>query len=227
MTAMSMLDNGATKEYLERVLLAHEIDRVDAEKEKLHQESKKLQWDAHREERQNRDKDSEKQYENIYTFSDKIEQATVKKAMEEMGMWTRRNPDMGLEVVLNSPGGEVLQGLALYDFLRLLQEKVEVTVTALGTAASMGSVILQAGTTRRMGSNAWLLIHEVNKGAIGNVSELKNELEFAESLWENITEILAERSTLSARQIRNKAKNKDWWMNAKEALKYGFVDEII
>jgi ATP-dependent Clp endopeptidase proteolytic subunit ClpP len=228
MTAQELIDNDASKDYLERLLLATQIEKVEAEKEKLLQEGKKFKWEAIREERFELVRAAESRDANIYTFSEMVSQKTVNEAMEKLGEFTRlADPDKPLEVVLNSPGGAVLDGLALYDYLRLLAEDRQVTVTALGTAASMGSVILQAGNTRRMGRNAWMLIHEVSKGAIGNVSELKAEAEFAESLWHTLSDILAERSTFTARQIRNKAKNKDWWLSSKEALQYGFVDEIV
>lgn len=194
---------------------------------KLAAETDKLSWEAKREERFHTDRTAEHQYSNLYTFSDKVELRSVNTAMEKIGEWTRRSPDQPLGVMLNSVGGSVLDGLALYDYLRLQALDRQVNITALGTAASMGSVILQAGSHRAMGRHAWMLIHEVSKGAIGNVSELKAEAEFAESLWHTLSNILAERSTLTARQVRNKAKNKDWWLDAEEALKFGFIDEIV
>jgi ATP-dependent Clp protease protease subunit len=223
-----------TQEDLLKMKTIAEINKFRAEEkkslldsEKVSKESLKLDWDIKGAERHNRDKESEKQYSMTYTFNEEVSQKTVGLAMSEISQWARRDEDMPLDIVLNSPGGAVLDGLALYDFLRLMCESRHVTVTALGKAASMGSVILQAGSERIMGANAWLLIHEVSKGAIGNVSELKAEAEFADSLWKNLSVILSERSTLSALQIRNKAKNKDWWLTAPEALKLGFIDRIV
>lgn len=208
-------------EELERAKLIAEIEKFNAERDKVLQ-------DALFGARTNREKDAEYGQHRTYTFYDSVKQASVEKAMREIGAMCRRDPGQDLKIVLNSPGGSVLDGLALFDFLQVLRsEGHHIEVVALGMAASMGGVLLQAGDVRSIGKNAWLLIHEVSSGAIGNVSEIEDELEFIKKLQDNLVKILAERSTMTERQIKTKWKKKDWWLSATEALELGFVDQIV
>lgn len=162
----------------------------------------------------------------IYTFTGDVNDGNVRRAMENIGQWARQ--DAGpIHVVLNTPGGSVFAGLALFDFLRLIQKQgVEVTTTAVGYAASMGSILLQAGGTRLIAPNAWVLIHEVSSWAAGTTSSLKDSAAFSERLTDQLLGILAERSTLSVDEIRNRSERRDYWINAKECLVIGLVDGI-
>lgn len=147
--------------------------------------------------------------------------------MEDLGVWARRDIGKPITIIFNSPGGAVIDGLALYDFIDDLKEKgVQVTTIARGMAASMGGVLLQAGNKRIVGKNAHVLIHEVSKGSIGKVSEIEDDIKFAKKLQERLVDILAERSTMTTNQIKNKWKRKDWWLGADECVKFGFADEI-
>jgi ATP-dependent Clp endopeptidase proteolytic subunit ClpP len=202
--------------------------KLIAEIGKLETEAQKISQDAVFGERANREKDADANTHRTYTFYEAVKGVSVKSAMDEIGKWARREPGATIKIVLNSPGGSVLDGLALYDFLKILREDGHrVEVVALGMAASMGGVLLQAGTTRHMGKNSWLLIHEVSAGAIGNVSEMEDQIQFLHKIQDNLVDILAERSTLSARQIKSRWKKKDWWLSAPEALELGFIDETI
>lgn len=224
MTDLSILP----KDELEKRKLIAEIEKSGAEVEKLHAERDKATQDAIFGARMNREKDAEHGQHRTFTFYDNVKQQSVAKAMQEIGVMSRRDPGQEIKVVLNSPGGSVLDGLALFDYLQVLRhEGHHIEVVALGMAASMGGVLLQAGDVRSMGKNAWLLIHEVSSGAVGNVSELEDELEFIKKLQDNIVTLLAERSNMSERQIKAKWKKKDWWMPAEEALKLGFIDQIV
>jgi ATP-dependent Clp protease protease subunit len=93
-------------------------------------------------------------------------------------------------------------------------------------AASMGGILLQAGSHRVLAPNAYMLIHEVSSLAWGGASELEDEVAFVKRLQDRILDILAERSTMTRQQIARKWKRKDWWLDAPEALRLGFVDEI-
>ena len=164
----------------------------------------------------------------IYTFYDQVDEESIKAALAELGKWTRRFPGKEIKIILNSPGGSVIAGLALYDYILSLRSSGhKVTVVALGMAASMGGVLLQAGDRRVIGKNAMLLIHEVSAGAAGKQSEMEDQVRFTSRLWDKLAVILAERSKLSARQIKTRAKRVDWWLSASEAVKLGFADEIL
>lgn len=163
-----------------------------------------------------------------YTFYDVVNADTVKAALGELGKWSRRFPGKPLKIILNSPGGSVIAGLALYDYIRQLSKSGHhVTVVALGTAASMGGILLQAGDKRVVGEHAMVLIHEVSSGTTGKVSAMEEDIRFSGRLWDKLAEILAKHSKLSVRQIKNRAKKVDWWLDANEAVKLGFADEIL
>lgn len=152
---------------------------------------------------------------------------TCATAIGTLDQWSREAPGCAITLIINSPGGSVIEGLALYDFLQQLRRAGHhLTTVTVGMAASMGGVLLQAGDVRVASKNSVILIHEVATGASGKMTDLEDEVAFAKRLQEKLVEILAERSTMTKRQIENRWKRKDWWLDADDALAKGFVDEI-
>lgn len=143
--------------------------------------------------------------------------------------WGRRDYDNEKPITINisSPGGSVMDGLALFDtILKLRRQGVVVTTRAAGLVASMATILLQAGTERVADKNVQILVHEVSGGAGGKISAISDEAAFMERLNARLLAILAERSTLSARAIKSKSSRREWWIDADEALKLGFVDRV-
>jgi ATP-dependent protease ClpP protease subunit len=163
----------------------------------------------------------------VFTFYGAVKQDIVETTMTEMAHWSRRNQDAPLEVIMNSPGGSVLDGLCFYDFLLDLRAQGHpITIVGLGMVASMAGPLLQAADWRILGKSAYMLIHEVSASAVGTVSDMEDRAEFAKRLQKRLVAILAARSTLSERQIETRSKRKDWWFSADEALEMGFCDEV-
>lgn len=170
-----------------------------------------------------------------YTFSDAVTDASVKAAIAELGTLARRFPGRPLTFILTSPGGSVLHGFALYDYLRSLSKKGhKLTVQVFGMAASMGGILLQAGDVRQIGANSEVLIHEVSSGTQGKVSEQQDRIDFSHRLWDKLAKILSQRAkstgkktAMSAAQIKKAAFKYDWWLDAREAVRLGFADQII
>jgi ATP-dependent Clp endopeptidase proteolytic subunit ClpP len=217
----------SVKEELEEQKLRAEILALQAEAAKHMAETRVAEENFRFNSRNNTTNDIKSDVARIYTFYEQVKSESVSKCMEKLGEWSRRDPGQPIKIILNSPGGSVLDGLALYDYIRELRTLGhQVEVIALGMAASMGGVLLQSGDKRTMGKNAWLLIHEVSTGAIGNISEMEEELEFSKRLQDGIVSILAERSSMTTTQIKRKWKKTDWWLSAQEALELGFVDAI-
>lgn len=212
---------------LEKEVDRSRIDSNTAQAEYYRTLAEKVKVETQELTRYNKDIDASSEYARIYTFYDAVGGSSVRAAMKDLGIWSRRDPGENLKIVFNSPGGSVVDGLALYDFIQELKDAGHnVETVALGWAASMGGILLQAGHTRVMGRNAYMLIHEVSSINIGKTSEMEDELKFTKRLQDRLLDILAERSTLSKNQIRQRWKRKDWWLDASEALDYGFVDEI-
>ena len=162
-----------------------------------------------------------------YSFFGEVSNSSVGDCISHIEHWHRIDPDASYELVLNSPGGNVFAGLALYDDIMSLRDQGHsFKIITRGMAASMGAIILQAADERVIGKNSHVLIHEISTGAIGKLSEIEDEAKFAEQLSARLLDILAERSTLTQTQIKRKWKRKDWWLGAQEAVDLGFADRI-
>lgn len=162
-----------------------------------------------------------------YTFYARVEEESVQACMKTLTSWSTRAPGSSLTVTFNSPGGSVHDGLALFDFLRHLRaEGHHLTTVALGRAASMGAVLLQAGDHRVVGANAFVMLHEVSSGSAGKVSELEESIELSKRLQKRLLVILAERSTMTMTAIQRKWARRDWWLDAEDAVSLGFADEV-
>lgn len=149
------------------------------------------------------------------------------KWMDALRHWAKRDPGEDVTITINSPGGSVTDGLAMYDaILRVRALGSKVTTRASGIAASMGAVLLQAGTERLIDPHAKLLVHEGSGEMKGTRGEIEDMKVVHDMLLNDVLDILTVRSSLSRRQIQNKWSRKDWWMTADEAVKYGFADRV-
>lgn len=166
-------------------------------------------------------------HNRTYRLLGSVGGASAKAAIDVLTEWSRIDPGCAIEFIIDSPGGEIIAGFHLYDVMRDLSDKGHhITTRALGMAASMGGVLLQAGDTRIMAPRASMLIHEAQFGAGGSFGQVEDTVAFIKQLQDRILAIFAERSKLSKVQIKNRWKRKNWWLDADEALKHGFVDEV-
>jgi len=170
--------------------------------------------------------DAEVLNQRIYDFNTDVRQASVTECIETLSEWRHRSPDP-MTIRFTSPGGQVMPGLALFDYiLALRDEGIVVNTVALGEAASMAGILLQAGTKRFVGPNTYLLIHEVTSSAIGKTSEVEDEIAFVKRIQARLVGILAERSTMKPAAITRRWRRKDWWLDADEVVRLGFADVI-
>ena len=131
-----------------------------------------------------------------------------------------------LEVILQSPGGGVLAGLALYDYLRWLRQRgIHITTSALGLTASIGAIILQAGDHRVIGAESYLLIHGAQDLSESDDSEITGESRLIELVHRQTIRILSDRSHLTPAELETRMDG-DWWLTASQALAHGLVDEV-
>lgn len=153
--------------------------------------------------------------------------ANVDKWIDALTHWELRDPGQPIHITINSPGGSVLDGFALYDtILRLRRKGHKVTTHGTGMIASMATILLQAGDERVLDANSWFMVHEVSAKSAGSMSEMEDQAAFIKRLNDRIYDILSERSTLTKRQIINRSKRKDDWMSAAEAVELGFADRV-
>ena len=163
----------------------------------------------------------------VYTFSGGVTEESVQTAIAALEVWARRSPGAPITIQLNSPGGSVFHGLALFDyFLSLRARGHELTIMVLGMAASMGSILLQAGDHRVMGPNAYVMLHEVSSWMVGKTANLEDEVEFHKRLEKRLVEILCSRSKYTPEKLLEEWKKKDLWMDADKCLSNGLVDRV-
>ena len=168
------------------------------------------------------------EFHHVYQFSGDVSANSVNTCMRQLQTWVREaDKPCDIELIFHSPGGSVIDGMALFDFIRSLQAQGHcVTTVALGMAASMAGILLQAGNTRVMGREAWVLIHEASFGASGSMGAVEDTVEWVKMIQKRILNIFAERSNLSAKAIGRRWKRKNWWLSSDDCVKYGFVDEV-
>ena len=147
--------------------------------------------------------------------------------MSTLTGWHRRDDKSDIEIIFSSPGGSIIDGFELFDFLQDLRNKGhKVTTGSLGMAASMAGILLQAGDVRWIGHQSWMMIHRAAFGAIGKTYEVEDEVRLVKRIEERILDIFTSRSELTKVKIKRSWARKDWWIDADEAVKLGLVDEI-
>jgi ATP-dependent Clp protease protease subunit len=136
------------------------------------------------------------------------------------------DPGADISLYINTPGGQVTSGLAIYDTMQLVEPDVATICT--GMAASMGSVLLCAGARGKRSClpHSRVLIHQPLGGAQGQASDIMIAAKEIEKTRKELYEIISEHSGQPYDKVFADA-DRDYWMTAKEALEYGMVDEIL
>ncbi|MCX6968605.1 MAG: ATP-dependent Clp protease proteolytic subunit [Verrucomicrobia bacterium] len=131
-----------------------------------------------------------------------------------------------ISIYINSPGGSVTAGLAIYDTMQFIT--CDVNTYCMGMAASMGAVLLCAGTKGKRFAlqNSDIMIHQVSGGAQGQASDVERQVEFMFKLKKRLNGILSLHTGKSIEQV-NKDADRDYYMTAEEAKEYGLVDEVV
>lgn len=135
------------------------------------------------------------------------------------------DPDKDINLYINSPGGSVSAGLAIYDTMQYI--KCEVSTICIGLAASMGAFLLAAGAKgkRKALPNAEIMIHQVSGGAHGQATDINIQAEQILKLKKRLNEILSERTGQSVARVTQDTE-RDNYMSAEEARAYGLIDEV-
>lgn len=137
-----------------------------------------------------------------------------------------QDPERDIKLYINSPGGSVTAGLAIYDTMQFIQP--DVSTICIGMAASMGSVLLAAGAKgkRFCLPNSEVMIHQVMGGAQGQASDIQIHAERIVKMKKHLNEILAKHSGQPLEKVEKDA-DRDYFMSSHEAVKYGLVDKVI
>jgi ATP-dependent Clp protease protease subunit len=138
------------------------------------------------------------------------------------------DPDADISFYINSPGGVVTAGMAMYDTMQYI--KPDVSTIVMGQACSMGSLLAQAGAPgkRKMLPNARHMIHQPSGGARGQATDMEIQVREILAMKKNLTEIYVKHNSAGKTYEQLSADmERDFFMSADEALAYGLVDEII
>ena len=138
----------------------------------------------------------------------------------------REDPDREIQMYINSPGGVIYAGLAIYDTMKLI--KAPVSTLAVGVTASFGTVLLSAGAKgkRYAMPNATIHMHQPLGGAQGQASDILIQAREIERLRERINDIFVE-ATGKPRDVIERDTDRDYWLDAPRALDYGLIDSVL
>jgi len=154
-----------------------------------------------------------------------IDDATANIVVAQMLFLEGDDPDKDINLYINSPGGSVSAGLAIYDTMQYI--KCEVATICIGLAASMGAFLLAAGAKgkRKALPNAEIMIHQVSGGAQGQATDINIQAEQILKIKRRLNEILAARTGQTIERVTQDTE-RDNYMSAEEACAYGLIDEV-
>ena len=211
-----------------------EVILKEAETAKTEAEASKAKYEAHEAElkyhaaREKFDREKAEDEKNLlYRFTGDVTGSSVSRCMKKLTEWSRLSPKCDIEIVFSSPGGSIIDGFELFDFIQELRGRGhKITTGSLGMAASMAGILLMAGDRRWIGHQCWMMIHRAAFGAIGKTYEVEDEVKLVKRIEERCLDIFVSRSKLSKLKIKRNWDRKDWWISADEGLELNLVDEI-
>ena len=164
--------------------------------------------------------------ERIIFLGTPIDAMVANVIIAQLLFLAREDDEKDIMMYINSPGGSVTAGLAIYDTMKLI--KPDVSTVCIGLAASMGTVLLTGGTQgKRMAlPNATVHLHQVMGGAEGQASDIEIQARETLRLQSILRNILTETTGQSMKQIE-KDTDRDFWLDAESAKKYGLIDRIL
>ena len=164
--------------------------------------------------------------DRIIFLSEEVNDTTASLVVAQMLYLEAQDPDKDIQFYINSPGGSVTAGMAIYDTMQYI--KCDVATICVGMAASMGAFLLAAGTKgKRMAlPNAEIMIHQPSAGTQGQITDMAIHLKHLETVKTRMNTILAEKTGKSLEEVAA-ACERDNFMSAQEAMAFGLIDKVI
>lgn len=164
--------------------------------------------------------------DRIIFLGEEINDAVASTVVAQLLFLESEDPGKDIHMYINSPGGSVTAGMAIYDTMNYV--KCDVSTTCIGMAASMGAFLLSSGAKGKRYAlpNAEVMIHQPLGGAQGQATEIQIAAEHILKTKKKLNEILAKNSGQDV-EIVEKDTDRDNWMSADEAKAYGLIDEVI
>ena len=163
--------------------------------------------------------------DRIIFLSDEVNDATASLVVAQLLFLEAQDPDKDISFYINSPGGSVTAGMAIYDTMNFI--KCDVSTICIGMAASMGAFLLSAGAKGKRIAlpHSEIMIHQPLGGAQGQASDIKIRADLILRTRDMLNKILAENTGKSVEQIERDT-DRDNFMTAEQALEYGLIDKI-
>ena len=164
--------------------------------------------------------------DRIIVLSDEVNDATASLVVAQMLFLEGQDPDKDISLYINSPGGSVTAGFAIYDTMQYI--KCDVSTICVGMAASMGAFLLSSGAKGKRIAlpNAEIMIHQPAAGTQGKVTDMEIDVERFLKIKARMNRIMAENTGKTPEQIKADSE-RDHWLLAEEAREYGLIDKVI
>ena len=164
--------------------------------------------------------------DRIIFLSEEVNDTTASLIVAQMLYLEAQDPDKDIQFYINSPGGSVTAGMAIYDTMRYI--KCDVATICVGMAASMGAFLLATGTKgKRLAlPNAEIMIHQPSAGTQGQITDMAIHMKRLETIKERMNRIMAENTGKSVEEV-TAACERDNFMTSQEALAFGLVDRVL
>ena len=164
--------------------------------------------------------------DRIIILSEEVNSTTASLIVAQMLYLEAQDPDKDIQFYINSPGGSVTDGMAIYDTMQYV--KCDVSTICVGMAASMGAFLLSSGAKgKRLAlPNAEVMIHQPLGGAQGQASDIEITAREILKTKRELYEILSVHSGVPVKKIEKDA-DRDYWLSAREAKDYGLIDEVL
>ena len=164
--------------------------------------------------------------DRIVFLNGEVNEASSSVIVAELLYLEAQDPDKDIQFYINSPGGSVTDGLAIYDTMQYI--KADVSTICVGMAASMGAFLLSSGAKGKRIAlpNAEIMIHQPSAGTQGKVTDMEIDVEHFLKIKERLNKILAENTGKTPQQVKADSE-RDHWLTAEEAKDYGLVDKVI
>ncbi|HET8715282.1 MAG TPA: ATP-dependent Clp endopeptidase proteolytic subunit ClpP [Holophagaceae bacterium] len=164
--------------------------------------------------------------DNIIFLGTEIDDSVANAIVAQMLFLESEDPDKDIQIYINSPGGSVTAGLAIYDTMQFV--KNDIVTYCVGQAASMAAVLLSAGTKGKRFSlpNSRIMIHQPSGGARGQATEIEIAYKEIQRIKDMLNEILAKHTGQKVTKIA-KDVDRDYFMSGQEALDYGIIDKVM
>jgi len=164
--------------------------------------------------------------DNIIFIGTEIDDSVANVVVAQMLFLESEDPDKDIQIYINSPGGVITSGLAIYDTMQFV--KNDIVTYCIGQCASMAAVLLASGTKGKRFAlpNGRIMIHQPSGGARGQASDIEISFKEIQRLKDMLATIMANHTGQQPKKLI-KDMDRDYYMNPKEAMEYGLVDKVL